>query len=156
MIELDKFTETARRALTLADYEARFVVTGAIEPGHLLFGVVQEATELAENLSQGRLTPDGVRRRLKQEYATRLQPGPWASEEMKLSLDVQKVLAAAQQQAEARGHRDVDVPHLLLALLGDKESVPARLLTEAGVTREGVEAALAGRVAGGAPTTLER
>src|SRR3989304_1761078 len=104
MIDLEKFSEAARRAVTLADYEARYVVTGAIEPGPLVFGVVQEAPELTAELSAGRLTPEGVRQRLKQEYAARLQPGPWASEEMKLSAAAQATLADTQPQATPRGH----------------------------------------------------
>lgn len=156
MIDLEKFTEAARRAVTLADYEARYVVTGTIEPGHLVFGVVQEAPEWTAELSAGRLTPEGVRQRLKQEYAARLQPGPWASEEMKLSADAQAVLADAQQQATQRGQTVVGVAHLLLALLGGTDAVPARLLTEAGLTRARLEAALAAAAAPSGPAILER
>lgn len=157
MIELDQFTEPARRALSLADYEARYLVTGAIEPGHLLFGVVQEATELVERLSRGRLVPAWVRQRLKQEYAGRLQAGPWEAEEMKLSGDAQSVLAAAQQEAQGRGHAMVGLSHLLLALLGGKDSVPARLLAEAGITRGAVDSLLKDEPPGGTSTiTLER
>lgn len=157
MIDLDRFTEAARRALTFADYEARFLVTGSIEPGQLLFGVAQEAPEWIAALSRGRLTPHGVRLRLKQEFAGRLQPGPWEGAELKLSPEAQAVLAQALQQADARGRVAVDLPHLLLALLADKDSLPARLLAEAGITREPLLAALPGEVAGTPPTpTLER
>ena len=156
MIDLEKFTEAARRAVTLADYEARYVVTGAIEPGHILFGVVQEASEWAAELTAGRLTPEGVRQRLKQEYAGRLQPGPWASEEMKLSAAAQAALAAAQQQATQRGQTAVGLAHLLLGLLAGKDPMPARLLAEAGLTRERLEAAAAGDAPPAVPATLER
>jgi len=156
MIDLEKFTEAARRAVTLADYEARYVVTGTIEPGHLVFGVVQEAPEWTAELSAGRLTPEGVRQRLKQEYAASLQPGPWASEEMKLSADAQAVLADAQQQATQRGQTAVGLAHLLLALLAGKDPMPARLLAEAGLTRTRLEAALAAAAAPSGPATLER
>jgi len=156
VIDLEKFSEAARRAVTLADYEARYVVTGAIEPGHLLFGVVQEASDWVAELSAGRLTPEGIRQRLKQEYAARLQPGPWASEEMKLSADSQAALATAQQQAAARGQAVVGLAHLLLALLAGQDPVPARLLTEAGLTRARLEAAAAGDAPPASPATLER
>lgn len=157
MIELDRFTEPARRAVTFANYEARYVVTGVLEPGHVLFGVVQEASDWLATLSGGRLTPAAVRKRLKQDYAQRLRPGPWESEELKLSADAQAVLAEAQRQAEQRGQRGVDLVHLLLALLAGKDAVPARILSDAGVTREALEAALPGEVSGGAPpATLER
>ena len=157
MIDLERFTEAARRALTFADYEARYVVTGAIEPGHLLFGAVQEAPEWIATLSRGRLTPHGLRLRLKQEFAGRLQPGPWESDELKLSPEAQAVLAEAQEQADTRGHAAVDLAHVLLALLAEKDSLPARLLSAAGITREALLAALSGDVAGSPPTTtLER
>lgn len=157
MIDLDRFTEAARRALTFADYEARYVVTGSIEPGHLLFGVAQEAPEWIATLSRGRLTPHGVRLRLKQEFAGRLQPGPWEGEELKLSPEAQATLAEAQRQADERRQAAVDLAHLLLALLADKDSLPARLLAEAGITRESLLAALPGDAAGTPPTpTLER
>lgn len=153
MIDLERFTEAARRALTFADYEARYVVTGSIEPGHLLFGVAQEAPEWIATLSRGRLTPHGVRLRLKQEFAGRLQPGPWEGEELKLSPEAQATLAEAQRLASGT----VDLAHLLLALLADKDSLPGRLLAEAGITRESLLAALPGDAAGSPPTpTLER
>jgi len=156
MIELEKFTEAGRRAVTLADYEARYVVTGAIEPGHLLFGVVQEAPDWAGELSGGRLTPEGVRQRLKQEYAGRLQPGPWASEEMKLSAAAQAALATAQQQATARGQAVVGLAHLLLALLMSNDAAAVALLGEAGLTRARLEASAAGDAPPASPATLER
>jgi ATP-dependent Clp protease ATP-binding subunit ClpA len=156
VIELEKFSEAARRAVTLGDYEARYVVTGAIEPGHLLFGVVQEAPDWAAALSAGRLTPEGVRRRLKQEYAARLQLGPWASEEMKLSAAAQAALTAAQELAAARGQAVVGLAHLLLALLASNDVATLALLDEAGLTREQLEAAAAGDAPPAAPATLER
>lgn len=156
MIDLERFTDAARRALTFADYEARYVVTGAIEPGHLLFGVAQEAPEWLSTLSRGRLTPHGVRLRLKQELAKQLQPGPWEKEELKLSSEAQAVLAEAQRQADERRHAAVDLAHLLLALLAAKDSLPARLLAETGVTRETLLAALPGEAAGPPNATLER
>lgn len=156
VIELEKFSEAARRAVTLADYEARYVVTGAIEPGHVLFGVVQEASDWAGELSGGRLTPEGVRQRLKQEYAARLQPGPWASEEMKLSAAAQAALAAAQQLARERGEAVVGLAHLLVALLMCNDAATDALLGEAGVTRARLEAALAAQAAPSGPATLER
>ena len=156
VIELEKFSEAARRAVTFANYEARYVVTGSIEPGHLLFGVVQEASDWAAHLTRGRLTPEGVRQRLKQDYAARLQPGPWASEEMKLSADAQTALAAAQQEATRRGQVVVGLAHLLLALLEGKDTVPSRLLGEVGLTRQQLEAAARGDAPPGAPSTLER
>lgn len=156
VIELEKFTEAARRAVTFANYEARYVVTGALEPGHLLFGVVQEASDWMAQLSRGRLTPESTRQRLKQEYAGRLQPGPWASEELKLSADAQAALSEAERQAGARGRTGVGLAHLLLALLASQDAVPGRILGEAGVTREAVEAAPPGEATPGSPTTLER
>lgn len=157
MIELDRFSEAARRAVTFANYEARYVVTGALEPGHLLFGVVQEAPEWTGTLSRGRLTPQGLRQRLKQEFSGRLQPGPWESEELKLSPEAQNVLAEAERQAAQRGQATVDLAHLLLALLATQDSVAARLLAGAGVTREALLATLPGGVTGGTPSaTLNR
>ncbi len=152
MIELDRFTERARRALTLANIEARYLVTGQVEPGHLLFGVVQEAGELLEELKLPALEPQRIRQRLKQEWAARLQAGPWEAEGIELSEEARVVLARAQEEAEKAGANAVDLVHLLLALAAAGDSLAARLLGEAGLTA----AHLRQLVPHGGITTLER
>ena len=152
MIELDRFTERARRALTLANIEARYLVTGHIEPAHLLFGMVQEAGELLEELKLPALAPPRVRQRLKQELAARLQPGPWEAEAIELSEEARAVLVRAQAAAQQGGANAVDLVHLLLALAANADSLPARLLREAGLTPEHLRQL----VPHGGTTTLER
>jgi ATP-dependent Clp protease ATP-binding subunit ClpA len=153
MIEIDRFTEGARRALTLANIEARYLVTGAIEPGHLLFGVVQEASELLEELKLPALAPQRIRQRLKQEWAARLQAGPWEAEGIELSEEARVVLVRAQQEAEKAGANAVDLVHLLLALAA-MDSLAARVLGEARLSPDQLRQFIPH--GGDTPTALER
>ncbi len=141
-IAFERFSERLRRALVLADYEARFLVTGTIEAGHLLFGIVQEETEKMSELSQGKLTPQGVRRRLKEEWSSRLEPGPSDEMEMRLSGEAVRLLRGTDEEARAAGSLTSGPLHLVLAILRDGGSLAARLLAEAGVTVEIVLARL--------------
>ncbi len=133
-IPFDRFSERLRRALVMADYEARFLVTGTIEAGHLLFGIVQEETEEMSELSQGRLTPQGVRRRLREEWSNRLQPGPSDETEMRLSGEAARLLCLTDEEARSRGSLTSEPLHFILAALRDATSLAAKLLAEAGVT----------------------
>lgn len=148
-IAFERFSERLRRALVIADYEARFLVTGKIEAGHLLFGIVQEVTEEMTELSQGKLTPQGVRRRLKEEWSSRLQPGPSDETEMRLSEEAARLLRRTGEEARSAGSLTSEPLHLILAALRDGASLAAKLLAEAGMTVEVVLARL-GRPAPGA------
>lgn len=158
MIELEQFTERARRALTLANVEARYLVTGRVEAVHLLFGVVQEAADLLEQLYGSEsfaLEPHRLRLRLKQELASRLQPGPWESEEMQLADEAQGALERAQQEARQANATAVDLIHLLAGLLGEPHSLAARVLTEAGLSLDRLRSAMA-QASGGSSVSSER
>jgi ATP-dependent Clp protease ATP-binding subunit ClpA len=156
-IPYERFSESLRRALVIADYEARFLVTGAIESGHLLFGVVQEATEEMSELSRGRLTPPSLRRQLKEEWRSRLQPGPSDETEMRLSEEAALLLHRTDEEARALGSMISEPLHFILAALRDETSLPAKLLTEADVTIASVRARLAAasREAAGGTVTGE-
>lgn len=163
MIDLERFSERARRALTLANLEARYLVTGRVEGVHLLFGVAQEGMELLEDLCAARsgspptgFAPHRLRQRLKQELASRLQPGPWESEEIQLADDAGQVLVRAQQEAGQVGASAVDLIHLLAGLVGEPDSLAARLLGEAGLTLERLRAVMRGGPGGTIPPVLER
>ena len=135
-IPFERFSERLRRALVIADYEARFLVTGTIEAGHLLFGIVQEDTEEMSELSQGKLTPQGVRRRLREEWSSRLQPGPSDETEMRLSEEAARLLRRTDEEARSAGSLTSGPLHLVLATLRDGASLAAKLLAEAGMTVE--------------------
>lgn len=147
-VPFERFSERLRRALVIADYEARYVVTGSIEAGHLLFGIVQEETDQISDLSQGKLTPEGVRRRLKEEWSSRLQPGPSNETEMSLSEEAARLLRRTDGEARAVGSLTAEPLHFLLATLRDGTSFAAKLLAEAGVTTEAVLARLSGKTPG--------
>lgn len=60
----------------------------------------------------------------------------------KLSKSLKAVLARAIDEASSRGSTTVEAEHLLLALAGDEELAAAKVLAEAGLDHNALEAAL--------------
>ena len=50
----------------------------------------------------------------------------------KMTLKAQEVVAAAQRAASEYGHQQIDVEHLLQAMLHDNEGVPTAILKKLG------------------------
>lgn len=60
----------------------------------------------------------------------------------KVSKSLKTVLARAINEASARGSRTVEAEHLLMALAADEKLTAAKVLAEAGLGRDAIEAAL--------------
>lgn len=60
----------------------------------------------------------------------------------KLSKSLKAVLARAIDEASSRGSTTVEAEHLLLALAGDEKLAAAKVLAEAGLDHDAIEAAL--------------
>lgn len=60
----------------------------------------------------------------------------------KLSKSLKTVLARAIDEASSRRSATVEAEHLLLALAGDQKLAAARVLADAGLTHDAIEAAL--------------
>ena len=141
MIRPEKMTVKTQEALASAQEKAFSLSAGTIEPEHLLLALLdQEGGFVPELLKKiGAPLPQ-----LRENLATSLKrlPKVTGSVQVSLSPTLNRILDQSQREADAMRDAFVSTEHLLLALAGEKESVPARLLSQSGATREAILSAL--------------
>lgn len=128
----ERYTETARRAIFFARYEASQFGSSFIDSEHLLLGLVREGAFLKECLSA-----DSLRSRIEQRRP--LQPRVGTSVDLPLSLDGKRILAFGAEEAERLGHHAITPEHLLLGICRVENCLAAELLREQGFRREAVD-----------------
>jgi ATP-dependent Clp protease ATP-binding subunit ClpC len=125
MFERD--TERARRALFWARYEVSTVGGMALEPEHLLLGLLREGKGLTSQLFiRARVRFESVRRQIRM----RMSEGEKVpvSVEIPFSQGVQRILQSAAAEAERLGHNYIGTEHLLLGVLREANTVAAHAL----------------------------
>src|SRR5262245_9570016 len=112
----ERYTEKARRAIFFARYEASLTASTAIEPGHILLGMMREDRALAKVLLANEETfLNSIRDELCALAGFRERtPG---SIDLPLSSEAKKVLTQAVQASERLRDRHIGTAHLLLGLL---------------------------------------
>jgi ATP-dependent Clp protease ATP-binding subunit ClpC len=134
------FTERTRRILAMAREEAyrlRHEYTG---PEHILLGLLREGEGVAWTVLEIlAIDPDALWARLD----TTIVSGTGARErltDLPYTSRAKTVLELAMKEAHGLQHQYVGSEHLLLGLLGEKRSIAAQLLAEAGVTLQAARA----------------
>ena len=130
----EKFTERARRVLTLAQEEAQHFSHSYIGTEHILLGLVREDQGVAARvlvnlgvvLSKVRSAVEFIIGR--GEKAT--------SDEIGLSPRAKRVIELAIDEARHLGHNYIGTEHLLLGLLREGEGIAASVLDSFGITLE--------------------
>jgi len=128
----EKFSERARRVLTLAQEEAQQLNHGYIGTEHILLGLVREDEGLAAkvlvnlgvSLSKVRSAIELIIRR--GEKPTTIETG--------LTAGAKKVIELAIDEARHLGHNYIGTEHLLLGLLREEEGIAASVLDSLGIT----------------------
>jgi ATP-dependent Clp protease ATP-binding subunit ClpC len=132
----EKFSERARRVLTLAQEEAQRFNHNNIGPEHILLGIIGE--------------PDGVAAKVLVNLGISLNKVRSAVEfiighgeattrgEVGLSPGAKRVIELAIDEARYIGHNYIGTEHLLLGLLREGEGIAARVLDSLGVSLEKV------------------
>ena len=161
----EKFTERARRVVFFARDEAKTRRGWAIDPEHILLGLLREDRELFRLLSADGEDPvDGIRIAVDAHLAQADKVRP--TEDIPLSPFGKQVLRIANENSRQMGHRYVGTEHLLLGILRQgpvkerrwfwfappEESASCRILRERGFTAE----AVAARIEGGSITRQTR
>jgi len=135
MAGMERFTQRARRVLSLAHQEAERAHHGLIGTEHLLIGLIEEEGGVAGRVLR-EMGLESVRVR---EMVMRLTgegqglPG----EKIELSNDTQQVLEFAVEEARRLGHHYIGTEHLLLALVRT-EGTAMETLRRLGVTPDEV------------------
>ena len=130
----EKFSERARRVLTIAQEEARQMNHNSIGTKHILLGLVREEEGVAAKI----LTNLGVslnKIRTAVEFNSDRGERPSAGESG-LTPRAKRVIELAIDEARQLSHNYIGTEHLLLGLLREGEGVAAGVLNSLGVTLE--------------------
>jgi hypothetical protein len=132
----ERYTEQARRVIFFARFEASQSASPAIEPEHMLLGLLRENKDLLVKLTP---LPDPAGA-IRKSVEHRAPPAEMISTsvELPLALGTKDVLTKAFEESEALGHRHIGPEHLLLGLLADTESRAAEALQASRITAEGI------------------
>jgi ATP-dependent Clp protease ATP-binding subunit ClpC len=133
MSSMERFTQRARRVLSLAHQEAERLRHNYIGTEHLLLGLIREEGGVAGRvLRELGLDADRV-----QEIVERLTgAGRYQGGKLELSPGTQQVLEHALEEARRMGHHYIGTEHLLLGLVRHGEGVAMDVLRKMGVTAE--------------------
>jgi len=145
----EKFSERARRVLTIAQEEARNLNHSYIGTEHILLGLVREeegvAAKVLTNLGIGL---GKVRSAVEFIIGRGEKPG---TGETGLTPRAKKVIELAIDEARQLGHNYIGTEHLLLGLLREGEGVASSVLDSFGITLERARAETAHILTQGTP-----
>src|SRR5918998_418144 len=128
----ERYTEKARRVIFFARYEASQFGAPAIEPEHLLLGLMREDKTLtARFLARAQTSLEAIRKEI--EGRTLLREKISTSVELPLAPETKHVLAYAHEESDRLQHRHIGTEHLLLGLLREERSMAAEILYERGL-----------------------
>jgi ATP-dependent Clp protease ATP-binding subunit ClpC len=130
---MERFTQRARRVLSLAHQEAERLRQNTIGTEHLLLGLIQEEGGVASRVLRDLgLEPDRIR-----ELVERMSGfGSYRGGKIDLSPGVQQVLEYAIDEARKLGHHYIGTEHLLLGLVRLTEGGALDVFRKLGVTPE--------------------
>ncbi|XWX03098.1 ATP-dependent Clp protease ATP-binding subunit [Aggregatilineales bacterium SYSU G02658] len=134
--KMERFTQRARRVLSLAQEEAERLQHGQISTEHLLLGLMREEGGVA-----GRVLRElGLDQRRVEELVVRLTDSgsraPGGT--LDLSAGTKKVLELAVDEARRMGHHYIGTEHLLLGLVRQQDGVAIDVLRRLGISPEEV------------------
>ena len=133
MAGMERFTQRARRVLSLAHQEAERMRHNYIGTEHLLLGLIREEGGVA-----GRVLRElGLEAERVQELVERMVgTGQYRGGKLDLSPGTQQVLEYAVDEARRMGHHYIGTEHLMLGLVRYGEGVAIDVLRKMGVTPE--------------------
>jgi len=132
--KLERFTQRARRVLTLAQESAERMHHNYIGTEHLLLGLLTEDSGVAGKVLHGM----GLNTRRVQDMVERMagsgRRGTRTAPE--LTPRTKRVIELAVEEARQMGHHYIGTEHLLLGLVRQGESVALDILKRLGITPE--------------------
>ncbi len=134
--KMERFTQRARRVLSLAQEEAERMQHSYIGTEHLLLGLMREEGGVAGKvLREMGLHPDRVEQIIERLTAANKRPGVTR---MDLAPATKKVLELAVDEARRMGHHYIGTEHLLLGLVRTTDGVAVDVLRELNISPDEV------------------
>ena len=133
----DRFTLRAKLALFYARHEVSQLGSDAIEPEHVLLGLLDEGKGLGSRiLARTGVVLDDVR----SDIVRRFTAGEKIPEHdtVPFSASCERALQYAAEEADRESHKYIGTDHLLLGLLREERSVAADVLTAKGLRIEAI------------------
>lgn len=135
MAGMERFTQRARRVLSLAHQEAERARQNNIATEHLLLGLMDEEGGVAGRVLRDLgMTSDRVREIIRRIAGA---PAHFDPNRIELAADTQQVLEYAVEEARRLGHHYIGTEHILLGLVR-VESTALEVLRRLGVTPDQV------------------
>ncbi|MBI4564331.1 MAG: ATP-dependent Clp protease ATP-binding subunit [Planctomycetes bacterium] len=129
----EKFTERARKVMSLARQEAQRLNSEFIGTEHILLGIIQEGGGVAAKVLKN-LQVD--LKRIRQEIEKLITPSTSPTVtlgQLPFSPRAKRVIELAGESASQLGHDVIGTEHLLLGLLKENEGIAAQVLTNLGL-----------------------
>src|SRR5438309_1752892 len=128
----ERYTETARKVVFAARYEASQFGSEYIETEHLLLGILRSDAPLVLRLLKASGKIESIRDQIEKQFTRRENVS--TSVDLPLSLECKRVLAYGAEEAERLNHEHIAVEHLLLGLLREERCVASKIMVENGLT----------------------
>ncbi len=134
--KMERFTQRARRVLSLAQEEAERMQHSYIGTEHLLLGLMREEGGVAGRV----LSELGLEQRRVEELVERMTSSKRTSgpTQMDLSPSTKKVLELAVDEARRLGHHYIGTEHLLLGLVRQTDGVAIEVLKRLSINPEDI------------------
>lgn len=144
----EKFTERARKVVTLARNEALRLNSEFIGTEHILIGIVHEGNGVANKMLKRLDTPPEavvaeIDRMLKEHSIVPAQPPVRQLGQLPFSPRAKRVFELAGEAAFKTGHEVVGTEHLLIGLRKESEGIAAQVLENLKITADMLFQALA-------------
>ncbi len=134
--KMERFTQRARRVLSLAQEEAERMQHAHIGTEHLLLGLMREEGGVAGRVLRDLgLRPNQVEQVIERLTSGNKRPGV---QRMDLSPATKKVLELAVEEARRMGHHYIGTEHLLLGLVRHAEGVATDVFNELKISPEDI------------------
>ena len=133
----DRFTDRAKKVMSLARQEAQKFNHEYIGTEHILLGLVQEGNGVAANVLQ-KMQVDLDKIRQEVEKIVKTGPSMATMSNLPFTPRAKKVLELAMEEASQLGHNYIGTEHLLLGLIKENEGIAAQVLLNLRVKLEDV------------------
>jgi ATP-dependent Clp protease ATP-binding subunit ClpC len=133
----DRFTERARKVMSLARQEAQRFNHDYIGTEHILLGLVQEGSGVAAQVLRN-LEVEPRKIRIEVEKIVKNGTNMVTMGQLPFTPRAKKVLELALEEAQNLGHNYIGTEHLLLGLIRENEGIAAQVLLNLGTKLEEV------------------